>query len=258
MIKINDKNLVDARDIYVFVEVKTPFNDWIKRCIDYADLQQNKDFYAILRESTGGRPRTDYLFTIEAAKEMCIVSATSKAKELRRWLIGLSQQKENFELITQEQIIAVIRMVKVFAIYEYRKKALEKNMDNFIKQFTQIDKNTYSKFHNWRNEALLLGKETLEKRIIDYCITERRAIPKFKNKDSMLNFLGEYEQIKNAVWDLLSSQNKSEIVAKNIANLASEIAKEMKPFLQRLNKTDLFFKKLENNEVDEVFKKLNL
>lgn len=253
MIKINEQNQVNAKDIYSFAEVKTRFDMWLKRCIEYADLENGKDFCTVLTKSTGGRPATEYLFTIDAAKEVCIVSETKKAKELRRWLISLSNQVENATLVTHKQVLEVIKMVKIFSIYEFRKKALEKNLTHFIETNTFSNfENKFAKFHNWRNEVLHLGKEELEKRVLDYFIIEKRALPKLKNKDEMLAFIGEYTMIKNAVWDLLSSQEKSTELINNICNLSEEIAKEMKPYLQRLNENTLFFDKINENEIKSL------
>jgi phage anti-repressor protein len=168
MLKLNEKNQVNAKDIYDFVEVKTRFDMWVKRCIDYADLQENKDFCTVLGESTGGRPAKEFYFILDAAKEMCIVSATSKAKELRRWLIEISNQVQNSNLLSHTQILEIIRLVKIFAVYEFRKKATENNFKNFESNFNENKKYIYANFHKWRNEILNLGKEELEKRILDY------------------------------------------------------------------------------------------
>lgn len=248
MLKINENNQVNAKDIYAFVEVKTRFDMWIKRCINYADLQDKKDFCTVLSKSTGGRPALEYFFTIDAAKEVCIVSATEKAKELRRWLISIANKVENSELVNHKQVIEVIRLVKIFAVYEFRKKATELNLKNFENNFTGNKKYLHSAFHNWRNEILNLGREELEQRVLEYCILEHKAVPNLKkmNKDSLLFFLKQYENIKIAFWDLLSSQNQSEELINNICSLASEIAKEIKPFLNRLNETNLFFDKIPN------------
>jgi phage anti-repressor protein len=259
MLEINKNNRIDGIVIYNAVEVKTRYYDWIKRCIDYADLKEGNDFVCSIKPSTGGRNKTEYEFTINAAKEVCVVSATPKAKELRRWLIEISNQVENAGLISHKQVLDIVRMIKVFSIYEYRKLALEKNMKNYVENALMLKPNLgnrkgvlYADFHNWRNHVLSLGKEELHKRVLDYCIIEQRRLPKFKNKDEMLTFLGQHEMIKNAIWDLLSSQNKSEEMINNICNLASELAKEMKPFLERLNQSNLFFERIEENTLKQM------
>lgn len=261
MIKINEQKKVNARDIYIYSEVKTQFNKWIKRCIEYADLEINKDFWAVVTKSTGGRPATEYYFTIDSAKEVCLISETKKAKELRRWLINLSNQVENAGLLSKEQVFEVMKMIKVFSIYEYRKLALQKNAENFINNAISIhpeySKNRsliYGKFHQWRNEVLQTGKDVLSERIKEYCLIERKRIPAKFTQDEALTLMGDYEQIKNAIWDLLCSQGKSEEMINNICDLAQGMAKEMKPFLERLNESNLFFNKIDNKEITTILK----
>jgi phage anti-repressor protein len=259
MIKINDNGKVNARNVYEFIGVKTRFNDWIRNSLHYVDAQENKDFYSKLSESTGGRPSIDYELTIDCAKEICLVQPNEKSKALRKWLISLSNKVDSGLLISPAQVLDIVRMIKVFSIYEYRKLALEKNQDHYIKNAlmlkSSLEKNKsllYSGFHKWRNEVLHLGREELDRRVLDYCIIEQRRLPKFKNKDEMLTFLGQHEMIKNAIWDLLSSQNKSEEMINNICNLAAELAKEMKPFLERLNQSNLFFERIEETNLKAI------
>jgi phage anti-repressor protein len=260
MLKINENNRVLGRDIHSAIKSKTSqYSIWINRAIEDADLKENKDFYTKLYKSTGGRPAKDYEFTIEAAKEICLLEKNERGKELRRWLIGISQQVESGGLVTHEQVFAVVRMIKVFSIYEYRKLAREKNADNFLSKALMIRPElesckgkVYSKFNNWRNEVLNTGKDVLAQRVKEYCLLERKRIPAKFTQDEALTMMGEYEQIKNAIWDLLSSQNKSEELIQNICNLAGGLAKEMRPFLERLNQSNLFFERIELNEVQKV------
>jgi phage anti-repressor protein/DNA-directed RNA polymerase subunit H (RpoH/RPB5) len=260
MLKINENNMIGGLEIHKAIKSKTKrFDIWVKRRIEEADLKEGKDFRTNLCKSTGGRQAIEYEFTIDAAKEVCLLERNSEGKKLRQWLIGLSNQVDNARLLSPEQVMQIVRMIKVFSIYEYRKLALEKNQDHYIKNALMLkpslEKNKsllYSSFHKWRNEVLNLGKEELEKRVLDYCIIEQRRLPKFKNKDEMLTFLGQHEMIKNAIWDLLSSQNKSEEMINNICNLAAELAKEMKPFLERLNQSNLFFERIEETTIKSI------
>lgn len=218
-----------------------------------------KDYLPTTANNAGkrGQFRTEYEIEMNFAIKLCMVSQSKKANEIRNFLVELLSQKQTGLLVTHEQVLAVVRMIKVFAVYEYRKKATDMNAENFKDKFVGNPNFVYAEFHKWRNEALNLGKEHLQARILDYCIAEGKALPKLKNKDSILNFLKEFEHIKNAVWDLLSSQNQSEEMIKNISNLAGELAHEMKPFLARLNETDLFFQKIENSEVAKVLNAKN-
>ena len=70
MLRINDDNKVDAREIYDFIGVKSRFNDWFKNSIDFIDAKEGKDFYQRNSKCTGGRPTIEYDTTIGCAKEL--------------------------------------------------------------------------------------------------------------------------------------------------------------------------------------------
>jgi phage anti-repressor protein len=260
MLKINANNMVSGLEIHKTIESKNKrFDIWVKRVIEYADLEPNKDFCTKVYESTGGRPFTDYEFTLDAAKEICLLEKNSKGKQVRKWLIQISNQVENAGLVSHKQVLEIVKMIKVFSVYEHRKLALTKNVENYVSNaliiHPEYSKNTgllYAKFHAWRNEVLKTGKDVLSQRVKEYCLIERKRIPARFTQDEALTLMGEYEQIKNAIWDLLCSQGKSEEMINNICALAQDLAKEMKPFLERLNESNLFFQKIDSNEVKGI------
>jgi phage anti-repressor protein len=260
MLKINASNMVSGLEIHKTIESKNKrFDIWVKRVIEYADLEPNKDFCTKVYESTGGRPFTDYEFTLDAAKEICLLEKNAKGKQVRKWLIQMSNQVENAGLVSHKQVLEIVKMIKVFSVYEHRKSAFNKNAENYVSNaliiHPEYSKNTgllYAKFLSWRNEVLKTGKDVLSQRVKEYCLIERKRIPARFTQDEALTLMGEYEQIKNAIWDLLCSQGKSEEMINNICALAQDLAKEMRPFLERLNESNLFFQKIDSNEVKSI------
>jgi anti-repressor protein len=94
MIEINERGKIFGEEIHKSIESKlADYSIWVKRKIEYADLIEGIDFTTILLQSTGGRPKKEYEFTIDAAKEICLLEKNKKGKEIRRWLIGLSKQQ---------------------------------------------------------------------------------------------------------------------------------------------------------------------
>ena len=57
LIKVYEGNLIDARELHDFMEVKTPFNDWIMRMLEYC-FEEGREFYENLLKTSekGGRP----------------------------------------------------------------------------------------------------------------------------------------------------------------------------------------------------------
>jgi phage anti-repressor protein len=211
MLKIKKNNFIDGKEIYHLVEVKSNYRNWVLRCIDYADLKQDKDFRQFLGESTGGRPKKIYEFTIDAAKEMCIVSGTKKAKELRRWLINLSNKHESGLAFTSEQILALIDLSKSMILVSIQKEVEKKHYA------------LYDNPYNWyQYRANLLGysKETL--------VLAMNAInKKYKSIRKSLIKLDANELIRAGVIDFFVALGKSKEYAVNAANLCKDMAEKM-------------------------------
>lgn len=236
MLKIKENNKINASEIYSYVGVKTPMRIWIKRCIEIADLKQGMDFSTFLYESSGGRKPIEYEFTIDAAKEICIVSATSKAKELRRWLIELSNQKENLDLLTHDQILYLRYLESFYKFVDKQKEVGKEHLDKYVKD--HHTRNPYSDFHIWRNKLLSIEKIDIEKMVMGFTIQNQRQITKTYTKERLLNILDSYNGLRNAVFDFLSI--KGEINALKLANLVKDMAKIGNTPIYSKNETSLF------------------
>jgi phage anti-repressor protein len=180
MININKENKLDAEELHKKLESKTQYHKWIDRKIKEADLQEGIDFWSYLTKSTGGRPKTIYEFTIDAAKEVALLERNDKGKEIRRWLIGLSNKVEDGDLLSREQILYLTKLKTVFKYIENCDEAQKMNMASFVNGSTS--KYVYADFHKMRNNILKLDKEIIDKRIKDFCIeNNKNYIGKTKN-----------------------------------------------------------------------------
>ena len=92
--------MVNARDLYEGLEIKTAFNDWFPRMCEYG-FENGRDFYSFLSKSTGGRPRQEYKITIDMAKQICMVQRTEKGKQYRQYFLDLEKAWN-----TPEQVMA--------------------------------------------------------------------------------------------------------------------------------------------------------
>lgn len=103
-------SVVSARELHIFLEVRTRFNDWIKSRIITYGFQEEIDFVetegfteisvkplsdeseGVLLENeknpAGGRPQTDYALTLDMAKQLSMVEKNAKGKEARRYFIN--------------------------------------------------------------------------------------------------------------------------------------------------------------------------
>jgi phage anti-repressor protein len=80
---------VNARELWQFVESRRDFLPWMQYRIQKFGLVENEDyvFDVDVENPLGGRPRTDYHLTIDTAKEMGMVEANAKGREIRRYFI---------------------------------------------------------------------------------------------------------------------------------------------------------------------------
>jgi len=111
---------VDARELHQWLEVQTQFKDWIKRRIDEYGFIDGQDFCSNLSESTGGRPSTEYLISLDMAKELSMVEKTAKGKEARQYFIAcekaLRNPSQSLNESTKAFIYAAVKQVVVEAL----------------------------------------------------------------------------------------------------------------------------------------------
>lgn len=80
---------VDARELHGFLEVGKDFSSWIKVQFERARLVEGRDYLLTKKGENpgGGRPRTEYAITIEAAKHIGMMSGTEKGFQVRDYFI---------------------------------------------------------------------------------------------------------------------------------------------------------------------------
>jgi phage anti-repressor protein len=87
------KQLVDARELHNFLEVKRDFSNWIKYNIERYGFIQDQDYSPILARVDGrGKNAIDYALTVDMAKELSMVSRTKKGKEARTYFINIEKK----------------------------------------------------------------------------------------------------------------------------------------------------------------------
>nr|DAV96165.1 MAG TPA: antirepressor protein [Caudoviricetes sp.] len=132
-IKVNEKQeqVVDGRELHKVLEVSTAYKDWFPRMCEYG-FAEGEDFCSILSESTGGRPATNHLVSIDMAKELCMIQRTERGKRARQYFIQVEKDYNSPEKIMAralriaEQELSTLRLenkVKDQQIAELQPKA---------------------------------------------------------------------------------------------------------------------------------------
>ena len=83
----NGVNLVSARELHNFLEVKSRFNDWIKNRIEKYGFEENSDYTTLTKNLVNGGKETDYIIKIDMAKELSMVENNDKGREARKYFI---------------------------------------------------------------------------------------------------------------------------------------------------------------------------
>ena len=84
-------NAVSARAFYGFLEVATPFTMWFARRVEEYGFKEGSDFITSMLESTGGRPKTDYILTLDMAKELAMVERNEQGRKARQYFIEIEK-----------------------------------------------------------------------------------------------------------------------------------------------------------------------
>ena len=107
MITIKENNMVDAREIYNFIEVKSRFNDWVKNSIEAIEAIECIDFYLKKGESNGGRPSIEYDLTLDTAILFCsmYLRSSKKAAEAYKYLSGIKGHSIIIEPRTRKELL---------------------------------------------------------------------------------------------------------------------------------------------------------
>jgi anti-repressor protein len=102
LIKITEKNgvqAVSARDLHEWLGTQDYFAQWSKRMFEYGFIE-NTDYQAIHKfvaheNGFGGKNKTDYILTMDTAKEISMLQRTDKGKEARRHFIEIEKKFRN-------------------------------------------------------------------------------------------------------------------------------------------------------------------
>ena len=103
LIKITTKDgkqLVSARELHDFLEIKTEFRKWFPRMCEYGFVE-NVDFTRAFQKcpTLGGiQTVADYAITIDMAKELSMIQRTEKGKQARLYFIECEKKLKEVDV----------------------------------------------------------------------------------------------------------------------------------------------------------------
>lgn len=90
-------NSVDARELWLFLEIKKQFTDWIRPKIKDYGFVINSDYYPSKCVASNGRTMETYIITVDMAKELSMLSQNQKGKEARKYFIQCEKELKQIQ-----------------------------------------------------------------------------------------------------------------------------------------------------------------
>ena len=121
----NQEPVVSGRQLHQALGVKTRYNDWFNRMIDYG-FAENEDYLAITQKRVTAQYNettfNDHVLKLDMAKEIAMIQRTDKGKEVRQYFIQVEKDFNSPEKIMARALkIADRKIIKLEATIEEQK-----------------------------------------------------------------------------------------------------------------------------------------
>lgn len=121
----NQEPVVSGRQLHETLGVKTRYNDWFNRMIDYG-FAENEDYLAITQKRVTAQNNEttfkDHVLKLDMAKEVAMIQRTDKGKEVRQYFIQVEKDFNSPEKIMARALkIADSKIIKLEATIEEQK-----------------------------------------------------------------------------------------------------------------------------------------
>ena len=195
----------------------------------------------------GGRPKQDYLLTLDFAKDIIIRTNSKVGKTYRDWLISLDKKVQDLELWNAKQIALGYNLLDFFKFTEHQLEAENLHKEHFkshqFKLSNPFKEHIDKVFYNHRNELLKIDNSTLKQSLLEAFNQGLIHKASAKNIRTRIFLLDKYQLIRNAVADYLIFKGTNTHDAINFADTLKEIAKFTNVNIRVKNEDDLFYPK---------------
>ena len=126
---------VSLRELHEGLGIKTQFTKWAIRMIEYG-FTENIDFILISQKRLTNNPKnlfteqTDYIITIDMAKEICMIQRSDIGREFRKYFIECEKQLKEVVQKPQTQLPTdYLSALKALVASEEEKQRLTKKIE---------------------------------------------------------------------------------------------------------------------------------
>ena len=180
------ENCVSARKLHEGLEIKSRFNDWITNRIKKYGFIENEDYTCLTKNlvtqredgQKGMAKETDYIITVDMAKELCMVENSEIGRQFRKYFIECEKKLKEAEKTIKyyekknnfNDISPLLMETKIEDSFfnNFTNNAIRKEVERVIKEIgmpiTQIARRinmSDSHISNWRNGNINFSEEKL-------------------------------------------------------------------------------------------------
>ncbi|MBI1225330.1 MAG: hypothetical protein GC192_08850 [Bacteroidetes bacterium] len=184
----------------------------------YDGIRKPEHFKDFAKRQSKEVAMDDYYLSIEFAKLITLNSKSKVKLKYATWLLGHEDPIEESDLLSVEQVLAMVELSKVMGLVSCQTACEQKHLDTYEER----NQGSAANWWNFRSELLGYSSEKLKKAMIK--IGKR---PDGKSQRQMLMQVDKYEMVRTAVVDLFMSLGKSAHYARSLGDLAKALAREM-------------------------------
>ena len=172
-VKSVDEVRVSGRLMHEYLEVNSNYTTWFSRMCEYG-FEEGKDFFPILEESTGGRPSTDHVMTLDMAKHLAMIQRNTKGMEARQYFIECEKKLKERQQKPKSQLELLVESAQALLEHERKLTAITTKQDEQAKQIEIINK----RIDMFNGIDGTNSREELRHKLNAYC--DKNGIPQSK------------------------------------------------------------------------------
>lgn len=131
-ININDsgEQIISARELHEFLEVKSQFWDWFSRRIKTYQFIENEDFITVSQKKVtvkgNGFNEKDYLLKLDMAKEISMIENNEKGRMARKYFIECEKKLKGDILTSDPSLNRMLQNLQEAAFLRQQIDTMEK------------------------------------------------------------------------------------------------------------------------------------
>lgn len=113
----NQEQTISGRELHMFLEVETKYNDWFQRMLQYG-FEDGQDFNLLKKEQVQiegkrevRREIADHIMKLDMAKELCMLTRNEKGKQARTYFIEVERDWNSPEKVMARALLIANKQI---------------------------------------------------------------------------------------------------------------------------------------------------